>query len=570
MSLRRKLLLSMVIPAALLAMLGAIGIASLVHLEQAAGQILADNYQSIQQIRRMTRALRALDAPAGRAAARDAFADALSRCERNVTEPGEAALLERIRARWAADGAASPALHADLDALLALNEAGMLERAQASERTGRLMIGAVSVAAGLAFVALALFALASARRIAGPVTEVADRLHHALNPASPGQAPGGAVDEIARLRKELDALLDRLAAFEDAQAQKLSHLEGRLAFVINEVLEGLVLLDADHHVLAANRVGRAVLGMGADDQGVRLGDLTPRDDVRALLAPLLAGEVRPDRDLGEFRFALDDAERSFRPRVLPVPASAGGVEGYLLLFWDVTEQRRFEASRRRFISMLSHQLKTPMTALAMSVNLIRERLQGVDDAQRELLDIATENCSSLSALVGDLIEAARGVTPDLALSPRRIDLARLLASTLRPLVRQAEDQQVALDLPGPGAALRATVDPVKFPWVVTNIVGNALRYTPPGGRVRLTLVRDGDALEVRIADTGRGIAAADLARIFQPWVSIDEAPAAGTHGLGLAIAREVVEAHGGTLTAESTLGEGTCFIIRLPADGARA
>jgi PAS domain-containing protein len=93
-------------------------------------------------------------------------------------------------------------------------------------------------------------------------------------------------------------------------------------------------------------------------EGRRVEELHPREDVRKLLAPVLAGTFQPERDLGEVRFEVDGGERIFRPRVLTVPAPAGGVQGYLILFWDVTEERRFEESRHRFISMLSHQLKT--------------------------------------------------------------------------------------------------------------------------------------------------------------------------------------------------------------------
>lgn len=593
MPLRRKLLLSMVIPALLLGMLGALGVASLRHLDQAAGRILADNYRSIQEARRMTRALRLLESPSLYAAGggegdRSAAAvreieDALRRCEGNVTEPGETEVLRRLRGSWegvrrglapGADEArrarsdeALLSLHADIEELVSLNERAMTAYARETRRVAHVMVGAVTISALAAFGALALFAIASARRISRPVTDVADRLHRALNPGSlekPSVAPG-TVDEIGRLREELDALLERLSRYEDEQNRKLSHLQGRLAFVMNEVLEGLVLLDADHRILAANRVGRTILGMGSGD-GQRVEDLSPREDVRKLLAPVMEGTFQPERDLGEVRFEVDGSERVFRPRVLTVPASSRGVEGYLVLFWDVTEQRRFEESRRRFISMLSHQLKTPMTSLSMSVNLIRERLKDAAPAQAELLSIAAESCGSLSALVSDLIEAAREITPDLALKPRPMDVVRLLRSALRPLVPQAEDKGVELVVPQEGPTVFACVDPVKLPWVVTNIAGNALRYTPRGGRVEVSVSGLEGRVEVSVADTGTGIARENIERVFEPYVSLDREPQPGTHGLGLAIAKEIVEAHGGTIEASSEPGRGTRFLIKLPAE----
>jgi signal transduction histidine kinase len=215
--------------------------------------------------------------------------------------------------------------------------------------------------------------------------------------------------------------------------------------------------------------------------------------------------------------------------------------------------------------MLSHQLKTPLTSLSMAVNLIRERLSGAEPAQAELLAIASESCASLSTLVSDLIEAARETVPDRTQRPRRVDLVRLLRSALRPLQPQAEEKGVDLRLPAGDAEIVTDVDPVKFPWVVTNIAGNALRYTGRGGVVQVTvLARDG-RIQVSVKDTGAGIAPENLERIFQPYVSLDPEPGPGTHGLGLAIAREIVEAHGGVIEAISAPGAGTEFRITLPA-----
>jgi two-component system, NtrC family, sensor histidine kinase KinB len=596
MPLRCKLLLSMVIPALLLGMMGAIGIYSLRHLEQAAGRILANNYRSIQEARWMTRSLRLLKASGldktsaasseSRPVAERAFENALSRCEDNITETGEVEVLRRIRTSWEQlrpgleeNGAAETrsrqseallSLHADIEQLVSLNERAMISYEQETRRVAKGMQGAVTIAALAAFFALAVFAIMSAIRISRPVTEVADRLHQALNSTSQETSASATrtVDEIARLREELDALLQRLARYEDEQARKLSTLQGRLAFVMNKVLEGLVLMDGDHRILAANRVGRTILGMEGNE-GQRIEELSPREDVRNLLVPFMEETFQPERDLGEVLFEVDGSERIFRPRVLTVPAASGGIEGYLILFWDVTEQRRFEESRRRFISMLSHQLKTPMTSLTISVNLLREKLRNAAPAQAELLSIATENCNSLSALISDLIEAAREITPDLALKPRHLDLVRLLRSALRPLVSQAEQKGVLLIVPVDEPAVIANIDPVKFPWVVTNIAGNALRYTDTGGRVEVAVSSAEGQIEVSVQDTGAGIARENLEHIFQPYVSLDREPQPGTHGLGLAIAKEIVEAHGGVIEASSEPGRGTRFLIRLPAEGSR-
>ncbi len=516
------------------------------------------------------------------------FEQGLARCESNITESGEKEIIRHMRLSWdrlrpaleASPAGSWPAdseeiqsfreLHEQIESLVAVNEEGLITTEQETRRVARVMRGAMTLSALSALAALALFAIVSANRIANPVTEVSDRLHRALNP-DPGSGPvpdRRGVDEIARLRSELEDLQERLRLHEDEQNRQLSHLQTRLAFVMNKVLEGMVLLDADLHIVSANRIGRTILRL-AGDAGGALGDLDLSDDVRRVLAPVMDGAFQPERDLGEFGYRVGDEERVYRPRVLTVPRLDGGVEGYLLLFWDVTEQRRFEASRRRFISMLSHQLKTPMTSLSMSVNLLREKLSGTGDDRDELLSIASEACHNLSTLVSDLIEASRDMTPDLSLKPRRVDLVRLLNAALRPLVPQAEEKGIDFRLPAPDQTAYADVDPVKFPWVVINIAGNALRYTPRGGRIEVDVRAAANGLEVAVSDTGAGIEPENLESIFQPYVSTDREPEPGTHGLGLAIAREIVEAHGGGIEAGGEPGRGASFQIRLPANPER-
>ncbi len=580
MSLQRKLLAAMVLPALLLVVVGTMGLVSLQRLEEASGRILADNYRSIQDTRIMERSLRRLEPvlqgsrtgpqTAASEALASSFVQALGRCERNITEPGEERILARIRELWSVVGAAAgpapvDALHEAIEELVALNESAMIRYERETRRVAELLLVAVSATSLAALIALTVFAVISARRISRPVTAVADRLHAALNPVPGAEGSHQGGDEITRLRAELDALLSRLERHDREQNRKLSHLQSRLAFVMNEVQEGLVLVDDERRILVLNRVAHHLLG-GEAAEGRRLDDLSLPPDIRQVLATFLAGDVRLEQDLGEVRHGVVDQQRIYQPRVLTVTGRGGGVEGYLLLFWDVTEQRRFEDSRRRFIAMLSHQLKTPMTSLTMSINLLRERAEERDPRHAELLGIAVENCNNLASLVSDLIEAARDARPDLALVRREVDLVRLLDGALRPLIPQAEERQVTLTVSRGDAAVVGKVDPVKFPWVVTNIVGNALRYTPPGGEINVDITRHADHVTVTVRDSGRGIAPENLERIFQPYVSLEDDPAEGSHGLGLAIAREIVEAHGGTLRAESVVGRGTTFALRLPVD----
>jgi signal transduction histidine kinase len=287
-------------------------------------------------------------------------------------------------------------LYRYIEGLIIINEKAMFSYEKETRRIANLMLVVVTGSLVCACIALALFAVISALRISGPIVDVASRLHHGLNPeVSKDEPHSSRGDEIAFLRHELDRLLERLDRYDNDQQRRFSHLQSRLAFVINKVLEGLVLIDGSYRILVVNRVARGILGP-ACQEGVGLNEINPGSDVKKILHQVMDGTFLPERDLGEITFRINDAERIYRPRVLTVSNRTGAVEGILLLFWDVTEQRRFEESHHKFISMLSHQLKTPMTSLASSVNLLKEKIGRTDAAHAELLSIATEDCNALA------------------------------------------------------------------------------------------------------------------------------------------------------------------------------
>ena len=485
-SLHVTLLTAMVVPALLLALLGLVGLGSVLHLGRSAERILAENYRSIRAARAMGTALNELETclrypvvcPEGSGAAQSAFDRALLTCVDNVTEAEEPDLLAQIRTLRSGFSKAGvvpheapPAAHAELprsdparfkelrttiDRLIAVNEAGMFERETTSRLTTLVMTALVGLAALVGLFALVFFARTAARRIAEPVLEVATALHKALGPPDEGpEAPwDGRGDELTRLRREMEALLERLQRHHQDQSLRLQQV---------------------HH----------------------------------------------------------------------------------------SEQRRYEETHSGFIAMLSHQLKTPLTTQTMAVNLLKERLRGLDPESSELLEHARQSCAALHQLVAELIDTAREPAPHLSLRPSRVDLVGLLRQALQPLQPQAREKgQTLHDRLGDQPAW-ARVDPIKFSWVVTNAVGNALRYTPTGGRVEVLLQRGDHGLELLVVDTGIGIPTERLRTIFQP-AAPDELRTPGSHGLGLSIAKEIMDAHGGEIGIESHPGRGTTVRLVLP------
>ena len=230
--------------------------------------------------------------------------------------------------------------------------------------------------------------------------------------------------------------------------------------------------------------------------------------------------------------------------------------------------------RRDLIAWAGHDLRTPLASVRAIVEALADGVVEDPETVQRYLRTAQRDILSLSALIDDLFELSQLDAGGLQLAQQPNSLADLVSDTIESFSTLAAQRQVTLT-----GEVAASVDPVmldggKIGRVLANLVGNALRHTPPSGAVRVEVSRPGDEVLVRVSDTGEGIPAADLPHIFERFYRGDKSRnrATGGAGLGLAIAKGIVEAHGGRIWAESTMGAGACFAFVLPdrrAEGCR-
>ena len=227
--------------------------------------------------------------------------------------------------------------------------------------------------------------------------------------------------------------------------------------------------------------------------------------------------------------------------------------------------RQAEEAKARFIADLSHQLKTPMTSLSMSIGILVSKIgDAVTGKYRQLLETAEEDCKRLTALINELVDLAR---VDAMLKPwpqEVLPVEEMVNSSLKPLRPQAEEKGVDLRVEFAPDLPPLAIDSFRFPWVITNLVGNAIRYTDPGGTVTLRAEQRGGRIYFQCSDTGRGIEEKYLTKIFDRFSQFAEREKMGAIGLGLAIGKEIIEQHGGDITVHSEVGKGSTFTFWLP------
>ncbi len=422
-------------------------------------------------------------------------------------------------------------------------------------RVARLRYTVAAVSLGIALLA-GVVAVLVAERLARPMRRLTELTEQMARGRLGGRIQVTGRDEVSRLAGSFN----RMAATVQAQIEAMDAQRSTLSAVLAHMADGVLITDRDGRVQLINPAAARLLEVDAQQAvGERFVSLVRDHQIVDLW-----------RRCGECSDELSDTVELGRQRpllrVVSTPLDDPSQGGCLVLLQDLTQIRRLETIRRDFVSNVSHELRTPLAALKALVDTLRDgALDDPPAAERFLNRIETE-VDALTQMVQELLELSRiesGQAP-LRLVPAPIDeVLHAAVDRLRP---QAERSglDLAVELPEAGARLLVLVDVDRAREVVSNLVHNAVKFTPAGGQITVSAAAAGDQVLVTVRDTGIGIPADDLPRIFERFYKADRARSGGGTGLGLAIARHIVHGHGGRIWAESVEGRGSTFYFTLP------
>lgn len=340
-----------------------------------------------------------------------------------------------------------------------------------------------------------------------------------------------------------------------------SRERSRLMAALNSSVDAIVAVDRDSRITFANDAAQRLLSR--DGQGL-VGNpfawLMPDDR--------LVDALRASREEQQSLSVILERPNRRYLQADTTPILGGGGWASLVVFHDLTEVKRVEQVRRDFIANVSHELRTPLAGLKSVIETLEGGAKDDPAAASDFLSRADTEVDRLVRMVEELLELSRLESGDIPLVRRPLDVPRILGNAVERLSRQAERAGVSVGVEVEDGLPPVSGDADMLERVVVNLVHNAVKFTPAGGRVRVCAGRRDGAVEVRVSDTGVGILAEDLPRIFERFYKADRARGGSGTGLGLAIARHAVEAHGGTILAESCPGEGSTFRFTIPSDSA--
>ena len=342
--------------------------------------------------------------------------------------------------------------------------------------------------------------------------------------------------------------------------------ETLLRSILASVAEGLVITDRNSEVLLINDAARTLFGLGARPI-VRLTDLSREPQIHRTLSKVLSTGERVEAKL-EVRASAGSAEkRILKLHAAPLRLDDDSIDGVVSAFIDITKLERLERVRQEFLSNVSHELRTPLAAItAYTETLIDGGLDDPDNSLR-FLNTIHRNAQRMRALVNDVSELSAIESGEVSLTPERLPLRQFVNDVFTGLTPRASEHGVRLDNQI-AEEFYVTADRRRLEQIIINLVDNAIKFNHSGGSVSVSveLAADRQQQIIRVHDTGSGIPAEHLPRVFERFYRVDRARSreAGGTGLGLAIVKHLARAHGGEAYVTSDVGVGSEFSIKLP------
>jgi NtrC-family two-component system sensor histidine kinase KinB len=465
----------------------------------------------------------------------------------------------------------SQVVRSDAQKVIDLNVANMRpvdgRAKQMADRAMLLMVAGAAAGTGLAVV----FTLLVARSILRPLKTVIRSIREIEQGNLDLVVQVKSRDEIRQLAEAFNSMAAKLREYRRTSRAKLLRTQQTTQLAVNSLVDAVAVTGPDGKIELSNDSARRLFGLDAGVDLATVGDRRLVDVYREVAA---SGQPSKPRGYESAVEVYDGGGqlKFFLPHAVPISDGDARPIGVTLVLADVTNLRKLDEMKSGLLSVVSHELKTPLTSIRMAVHLLlEERVGPLTPKQVELMTAAREDSDRLDKIIAGLLDMGRMESgqADLHLEPQQAD--RLIDEAVNPLATAFHDKGIAVDVEVKPDLPAVMADADRVGHVFTNLLTNALKFTDPGGKVRITAEPDGEKqVRFTVADTGVGIPAEYLPRVFDRFFRVPSDNPTNGAGLGLAIAREIVRAHGGDIDVKSDADHGTSFGFSLAGTGGDA
>ena len=603
MELKTKITLGYLTILLALLLVGGYSVVNLNRLDRAASNILKDNLYTVRLAQRMLTSLDKMRTAKQQLvlseAAPDvhkkamsesirAFEESLRKEQGNITEPGERELaasvaddFQEYKALLLREGGDRAGYSTELlpryriirdrlDQLVSMNIDAMARKSDQERRLARqtktytLTALAVALLLGLGFLLTVPAALTK------PTQRLVESIRAASRKDFTQKLPARGRDEFSKVARVYNSMLQKLGEYEFSNLNELLTEKRRIELILQNLDEGILLLDQNLKITEANPVACRLLGrdreslVGRQSQAVE----GENDLYREIVKDIMIGKTSDDhlvtvREAGEEAF--------YRKSVTEIVSynellERSELTGYVVSLRNVSEFKRLDQAKSSFLATVSHELKTPLAAIGFSLKLLQdERVGRVNPEQRGILSTIKQETARLQRIVGELIDVSRLESGNIQLNVQQANIADIIRFAEQVISLQLVPKRLRLEVRMESELTEVQVDAEKTAWVLINLLSNAVRYSPEGEVITMSTQDREHEVLVRVHDNGPGIDPADHGRIFERFVQVGgKAQYKGGSGLGLSISKEFAQSQGGDIWVESEPGAGSTFVLSLP------
>jgi len=376
-------------------------------------------------------------------------------------------------------------------------------------------------------------------------------------------------DEFGNLAKSFNTMAEKLQEYSDSNLDKLMMEKKRIETLINNMRDPAIGLDENDKILFANEEALKISGLKvADIVGKPANEVALSNDlVRSLLQHLVDESTAKKQET--LKIYADNKESYFEKQVVPIVILPTGEEeekeiGSFIILRNVTAHKELDFAKTNFIAMVSHEFKTPIASMKMSLQLLEnENIGNLNTEQKQLVSSIKDDAKRLLRTTGELLNITQVETGKTQLKIESFDVKDSISDTLEATKILAEQKNILVKVKLEEYLPKVIADIEKTTWVILNLVSNAIRYSYENATIEISVSEKNDFLHIKVKDNGMGISPQYKNKIFDKYFRIPGSEKEGT-GLGLAISKEFIEAQGGTISVESELGFGSEFLINLP------
>ncbi|MPR35252.1 HAMP domain-containing sensor histidine kinase [Salmonirosea aquatica] len=537
--------------------------------------ILRANYKTLDYARNM---MIALDEPDLEHFSSRDFEENLARQAGNITEPGEAEATRQLVAHFQAlkESLSSDSLRRlvrrDLSDIMGLNMRAIVAKSDQARATAETATSAIAFTGTICLLIALVLLVNLPGNIANPIRELTGSIQQIAAKNYDERVHFESHGEFGDLARSFNTMAEKLQEFDSSSLADLLYAKKRSEALIEHMEEPVIGLDENQVILFANRNALQVLGMAKEQVvGRSSKDIAKVNDLMRALTDDLSAETRsePKEAPAPLKIFKDNRESYFEKEIVGIQVVPTGERkeqsrGHVILLKNVTLFKELDYAKTHFLATISHELKTPISSIKLSLQLLQNPVTGtINDEQAQLLESVRDDSDRLLRITGELLNMTQIETGKIELFIEPTDPIRILDYALETIRVPAEQKRMSLVTRLGESLPRIQADHDKTTWVLTNLLTNAIRHSPEQSRVEISLEQKENQLFFYVKDQGKGIEERYLSRIFDRYFQVPGHLKEGT-GLGLAICKEFIEAQRGQIGVESTVGMGSTFYFWLP------